>query len=139
VATLRVIGVCGLCLAFCGCGSKPSGQPDVYPVCGTLIVAGRPAVNAVVTLIPENTSSSFHYQPHAIVDKDGSFRLSTFVTHDGAPAGKYVVTVVWPGPPINEDQDGPDQLRGRYSDPKRPAARVQITSETRQLEPILLK
>jgi hypothetical protein len=138
VVTLRIIGVYGLCVVLCGCGSKPSGQVDVYPVSGTLFVAGKPAINAVVTLIPEGTSS-FRCQPHAIVDTNGSFRLSTYFTHDGAPAGKYVVTVVWPGPPINEDEDGPDQLRGRYSDPKRPAARVQIISEAQQLKPILLK
>src|SRR5262249_46886055 len=38
------------------------------------------------------------HRPVGRVGADGRFRLSTYLTGDGAPAGDYTVLVVWPGP-----------------------------------------
>ncbi|HEV3344879.1 MAG TPA: hypothetical protein VG125_31165, partial [Pirellulales bacterium] len=56
--------------------------------------------------------------------------MSTYELNDGAPAGRYAVTITWPGanPRSNGEGDeeiqGPDQLGGRYSNPQRPPGKL---------------
>ena len=76
-----------------GCGE--SGRMKVYPVSGRMLVKGKPAVGAQVsfyatdkTLIAEDAPF-----PRAIVEEDGTFRLTSYDPADGAPAGNYSVTV----------------------------------------------
>jgi hypothetical protein len=109
-------------------------RPEVYPASGELFVNGRPAANAIVELrVPGNLLKD-HWRPHAIVEEDGSFRLTTFKTDDGAPAGDYALTVGWPSPPRKRfDSDGPDRFNGRYADPRRPVRQVRIAAGTNAL------
>jgi hypothetical protein len=44
--------------------------------------------------------------PHAEVGADGSFRVTTFRTGDGAPAGRCVLTLTWPLPPRPGKEEG---------------------------------
>ncbi len=76
--------------------------------------------------------------PHAIVEPDGSFRLTTYRTGDGAPAGSYALTVSWPLPPVRGREEGPDRLRGRYADPARPLRRVEVAAGDNDLGTIRL-
>ncbi|MGA2619741.1 MAG: hypothetical protein ABSF26_19185 [Thermoguttaceae bacterium] len=132
----------GVCLMLSGCGSKPADRPAVHPVGGKLLVAGRPAANAEVVLYPIQGQGLSAVRPHATVEADGSYHLTTFATRDGAPAGNFAVTVVWPGPPgknQGEDESGPDRLGRAYADPKKPPASVHIETETSELATIDLK
>jgi hypothetical protein len=105
-------------LLAAGC-SAPDAHPaadrePVYPVRGFVLVDGRPAAGATVTLYPEREfNRSEGIQPRAVVRLDGSFELGTYRTRDGAPAGNYVVTVVWAG----GDPGHRDRLGGLYADP----------------------
>ena len=77
-----------------------------------------------------------------MVEADGSYHLTTFVTRDGAPVGDFAVTVIWPGPPAKgqvDDEPGPDRLLQRYARSKKPAASVHIGPETTELATIDLK
>ena len=81
-------------------------------------------------------------RPHATVQSDGSYHLTTFATRDGAPVGDFALTVTWPGPRVKgqgDDEPGPDRLQQRYADPKKPAASVHIAAETTELATIDLK
>jgi hypothetical protein len=134
--------VLGLCLVVAGCGSKHGDRPPVHPVGGKLLVAGAPAANADVVLYPVNGQGLSMLRPHATVEADGSYHLTSFATRDGAPVGNFAVTVVWPGPPGKnqaEDEPGPDRLGRRYADAKKPAASVHIGPETTELATIDLK
>ena len=85
---------------------------------------------------------SLSVRPHATVQSDGSFHLTTFATRDGAPVGDFALTVTWPGPRIKgqgEDEPGPDRLQHRYANPKKPAASVHVGTETTELATIDLK
>ena len=138
---LRMLSFVCLCLALAGCGSKHGDRPAVHPVNGKLLVGGEPAVNAEVVLYPVGREQPL-MRPHATVQSDGSFRLTTFATRDGAPVGDFALTVTWPGPRAKgqaEDEAGPDRLRLRYTDPKKPAASVRIEAETAQLATLDLK
>lgn len=144
---MRIIAttcVVGLCVMLCGCGAKSShdDRPAVHAVRGKLLIDGKPAASAQVFLHAIGKPELGYVRPHATVGADGSFRLSTFATNDGAPVGEYAFTAVWPGPLAKgqgDDERGPDRLQGRYAEPKRPAARVRIDPETTELATVDLK
>jgi hypothetical protein len=73
------------------------------------------------------------------VEADGSFRLTTYCTDDGAPAGTYTVTLTWPLPPPPGREEGPDRFRGRCADARRPLRQVTVAPGENNLERIELK
>jgi hypothetical protein len=57
-------------------------------------------------------------RPTGIVQEDGSFELSTYGVKDGAPAGRYRVTLVWTRKKKGGgDKDEEMLLPARYMDP----------------------
>jgi hypothetical protein len=57
--------------------------------------------------------------PAAITAPDGTFRLTTISSGDGAPKGRYDVTVVWPDYSIPRDECAEplhDRLKLQYAD-----------------------
>jgi len=100
-----------------GCGSAERHVP-VYPVKGSVKVNGKPAAKAAVTFHPLSGDAKAP-SPTGEVAEDGTFVLGTYSANDGAPAGKYAVTVRWPtgSSPIGGDADEEDKLGRRYSDP----------------------
>jgi hypothetical protein len=139
---LRTSFALGLCLLLCGCNTKHATRPAVHPVSGKLLIAGKPAANAEVALYPVAGQGLSQLRPHATVEADGSYHLTTFATRDGAPVGNFAVTVIWPGPRVKgqgDDEPGPDRLLQRYANPKKPAVSVHIQVDTNQLAAIDLK
>jgi Calcineurin-like phosphoesterase len=66
-----------------------------HPVKGSVHVDGVPAANATVIFYLEEPAPKKPTRAgDAFVESDGSFVLSTYTAGDGAPAGKYIVTVV---------------------------------------------
>ncbi|MBX9677721.1 MAG: hypothetical protein K2X38_03075 [Gemmataceae bacterium] len=128
-------------VAISGCGSG-KGRPPVYATEGKLSIGGKTPAGAWIVLHRTDEKQPFALKPFGKVGGDGSFSLQTFTAGDGAPAGSYAVTVTWPGPPSKNDPDaveGPDQLRGKYADPKKPAAEISIHPEKNHLGEISLK
>lgn len=128
-------------ISLLGCGRDESPKLEVFPVVGRVLVNGKPASRAEITFHPLSSPGE-RVTPFAIAGEDGVFRLSTRLANDGAPAGEYAVTVAWPkivkGVGGEEDR-GPDQLRDRFRDPQRPAAKVTIAAGENALPPIELK
>jgi hypothetical protein len=130
----------------CGCGKKEDVRLTLQPAQGKLLVDGKPPVRAMLTFHPDAPlvdTQGRALQPTAVIDAEGKFRPSTYTAGDGLPAGKYNVTVEWPKITVDqgEEQMGPDQLGGRYKNPKKPAATitVQIQEGEMDLPPIDLK
>ncbi len=122
-----------------GCGKK-KGRLPLFPVRGQVLVGGVPAKDALVYFWPEGIGSGVDaYCPHAEVDENGNFSLSTYEDGDGAPAGNYVVTVEWPGPlnVITNQREG-DKLNGRFSDAKTSKLRAKVEERPNELEPFRL-
>lgn len=113
----RVAVAAFLALLVCSCNS---GRKPVYPVRGQVLDSqNRPAIGALVVFHPVDGDDPATPKPVAHVDEKGGFALTTHTKGDGAPAGEYSVTITWPPPrktPL--DPEGPDQLKGRYADPK---------------------
>jgi hypothetical protein len=130
-----VILLSGLALGLASCGKN--GRLPVCPTQGKAFVRGRPAAGAHVTFHPPGDAGP---RPTARVDGDGSFRLSTYLSHDGAPPGRYAVTVVWPSPERRVDQEsaGPDLLRGKYADPRTTPLAAEVQAGTNDLTPFEL-
>jgi hypothetical protein len=77
-------------MAALGC---KEGRLPTYPVKGKVVYQGKPLANATVTLNPEDPAKVKDRHPTGITGEDGTFRISTYLYADGAPAGNYKVTV----------------------------------------------
>lgn len=79
-------------------------------------------------LTPVDGTVPADIRPRATVERDGSFELSTFGEFDGAPTGRYAVTIVWPSDSLKQDDDnvGPDRLRNKYKNPAKSAWKIEI-------------
>ena len=129
-------------LLAAGCSAGEAGRVPVHPVKGTVTAAdGKPAEGALVVLNPF-TPNGGPAVPSGKVGADGTFAISTHAPGDGAAAGEYAVTVTWPLPPKPDSDDaynGPDRLKGRFADPKKPVRKVTVAAGPNTLEPITLK
>src|SRR5262245_45877792 len=121
---LALLGGLILSLASCGRGDR---RP-VYTVSGKVFFRGKPAEGAQVTLVPLNDNDAKTSHPGGQVRKNGSFRLSTYLSYDGAPAGRYAVRIIYRSPEkkVDDENAGPDLLRGKYGDPRKTPLRVEI-------------
>ncbi|WP_145255835.1 hypothetical protein [Planctomycetes bacterium Pan216] len=118
-AHCRTVGYLAVLTLVIGCQqSKIEGEVPVFPVTGTMLANGKPATGAMITLHTIDTTTA-HYFPRATAGEDGTFRLSTFVSDDGAPTGEFVVTIRWPDPkvvaqdPLGEREEAPPDLLKR--------------------------
>jgi hypothetical protein len=125
---ILAVALCLGLLALAGC----SGRKTVYPVRGEVRDArGKPATGALVFFHPRATQEE---KPVGKVNEQGEFQLTTYTEKDGAPAGEYVLTLVWPTPKKTPfDSEGGDQLRGTMAKPEtsKVTFTVEATSENR--------
>ena len=130
--------VCLFLLAAASCSSKDNRKP-VYPVKGRVLFQDKPAAGAFVVFVPVNEPPEpTDPRPGAYADEEGVFTLNTYGTGDGAPAGEYIVTVVWREKGTG-DEEGPDRLQGRYGDPKNSKLRATVKEGPNELPPFRLK
>lgn len=133
------VGLAALLASSCDRGD---GRKPPYPVRGQVFFQGKPAQNALVIFHPQDDPDTKTQRPYGRVQADGFFRLSTYTPGDGAPAGEYAVTILWPKPPASPLADpdmGPDLLEGRYADPKSSPFKVVVRESDNVLEPFHLK
>lgn len=117
-----LVAVCILGLASC---QRAVDSPKMTPVSGEVFVDGVAAKGATLLFIPmeapEAGSRTWKLgYPRATVNEEGKFQVSTHTANDGAPTGKYRITVVWWAMEEESDQAAiplRDQLKGRYSEP----------------------
>jgi hypothetical protein len=118
-----------------GCGNPGQTRIAVYPVEGKVLVGGIPAANAHVTFHPTADGAPI---PVGRTGPDGTFTLTTFTAGDGAPAGEYVVTVVWPNDSILRDECADvtthDRLNNAYTDPAKRRLVVTVRPESNTVE-----
>ena len=127
-------------VAITGCGEAKPDRIAVHPAAGTITVKGQPAPGAFVTLHPKSSPGENVPTPRASVDKDGSFKVSTFDGGDGAPEGEYVVTVRW-YKLVKTGGDtvaGPNVIPPKYTRPESSDLTVRIAAGENKLPPIKL-
>ena len=100
-----------------------------YPVSGRVQTTdGEPASYVRVTLHSSKlVSEGDPFRPSAMTDEDGTFRLTTYETDDGAPQGNYAVTFRWAKPQKTLFDPIPkDRLRNRFALPTENSLRCTI-------------
>ena len=114
----RAAGTCAVALVAAALASCGDGRVAVYPAHGKVLdEKGKPAAGAVVTFHPVAPPGGGVEAVSGTVGADGTYRLTTYETGDGAPAGEYVVTVCWYKPKKTPfDPPPPDLLCGKYAD-----------------------
>lgn len=143
----RFTSVCSLAVCFFagGCGEK-TDRVEVFPVHGKVVANGQPAEGARVVFYPKvkEVGGMPMPAPAATTDASGEYRLESYDPEDGAPAGDYVVTVVWPEPPPPNAKelgvyDQKDRLRGRYVDPAKSGLTANVPDGGGEISPFELK
>jgi hypothetical protein len=123
-----------------GCG-KQSTEVPVHPARGTVLYGNKPIAGAIVSLHAKQPASELVPAPTATVQPDGSFRLTTYQSGDGAPEGEYVATLHWfrPVDKQGELQPGPNVLPKKYAKPESSDIVVRIAAGANELPPIKLR
>jgi hypothetical protein len=142
--TILTVGcVCGpLFAAAIGCGAD-DGRVQVYPVTGKVVVDGQPAEGADVVFYPTTPEVDGIKLPGPAgsTDANGVFRLRSYDPEDGAPAGEFKVTVVWPAPPPPNATgvfQVKDRLGGRYANPQTSTLTARVEPGGGELPPFEL-
>lgn len=136
-----IVAIC-LGLIVCGCSKDSRRFQPVVPVAMKVICQGKPVAHGQVVLHPlVEKEGAVIARPNGYADLDGVVKLTTYRTHDGAPAGEYVVTVIWS--PVIGESGGDDEiresdrLRGRYADPA--LSKLRVTIEKGLPQPLVLE
>jgi hypothetical protein len=118
-----------------------------HVVQGKVIYQGNPVKGAVVAFHPEggDWKSARHT---GVTGEDGTFTLTTG-KEDGALAGEYRVTIIWPGERVErksavistelDSSPPPDRLGGRYADAATTSLRATVKCGRNTLDPFELK
>jgi hypothetical protein len=118
-------------------GCDDGWQAETFPVTGKVVVNGVPAADAVVELRSVGTQpDSRNSRPWGVVQADGSYQLTTYSKHDGAPPGEYALTLRWPS-----DLSSPshfDRLAGVFDSPEAAPLKVTIRPEDNALPTVEL-
>ena len=132
--TIFPFGLIALLLCA-GCSQKPSWQVEVHPAKGTCWINGEPAHRAKMIWFSKNGPIDKRETiPHAIVQEDGTFQVTTYEENDGVPEGEYDVILYWLDNPW--EAKAADRLRGRYGKPESPLKTITIVPGENELEPI---
>lgn len=84
--TVSLFALSAAVAATClGCGKK---GPETFSVAGRVTFEGKPVPEGRIVFYPERGRPAM-----ANIEPDGVYRLTTFKPGDGAPAGRYRVTI----------------------------------------------
>jgi len=127
-----------LVVLVAGCGGK---GPRLYPGKGAVRINGEPAkdVNVLFTPVASPEAGATPLSPAAVTGEDGSFQLMSFKPSDGAPAGDYQVTVIYPMNRFNKHLSGIDRLRGKFANPQTSGLTAKVEPRSNDLPPFDLK
>ncbi|WP_406694022.1 hypothetical protein V5E97_23555 [Singulisphaera sp. Ch08] len=122
-------------LLVCACGSETSGDRALYPVSGQVVVDGKPAEGVVVQFHLLN-----HYRdpdaprPSATTDATGRFQMKMDEGKQGAPAGQYVATFLWPAA-----VGGKDKLASAFAEPEESGYIAIVENQPVELPPFAIR
>lgn len=153
-AAVLTCAVAPILLAFSGCmgNEAPSGgeQLAVVPVSGKVTVNGAPAPKGPIRVMMIPTGSQLETKPgqevaatpSALAWTDGSFKITTYASNDGAPPGEYKLVFSAPTFTLTRGYDYSeegDQLKGAFSDPEKSEHTVKVEQSPVVIPPIDLK
>jgi hypothetical protein len=130
------IGIWIALLASCasGCGGGEDRLP-LFPASGVVLADGKPADGVEVRLVPADAIDDRDaLRPFATTGADGAFALGTYEKGDGAPAGRYKVTLFQPDQPPGPGHPN-DLLGGQFADAAKSPLEATIAEGPNTLKP----
>ncbi len=122
-------------LTASGCGES---WAEVFPVSGSVKFNGQVPTGARIVLHPVTPPGPDAVAPIGRVGDDGSFKITSYESGDGAPPGEYVATIQW----FQIDKDGnvgPNVIPAEYADAKTSPLKVTVKGGgPTQLEPFTI-
>ena len=129
-------------------GLACSSGPTLYPVEGKVMHKGKEAEGVTVTFHPKEGDPVKVPRSIGFTRADGTFKLTT-VEKSGAPAGAYVVTMIWQKEVPPDKKKGEmnmsmgvetyDALDGAYAEISKSKIEITIKAGDNKLEPIRLE
>jgi hypothetical protein len=112
-------------LGAAGCGG-PKRKP-VFTTKGTVLLDGKPVANVTVFLHPP-AGEPDPVRPLGMTDAEGVFKLTTYEAHDGAPAGDYVVTLMYEplDSPLVRRKGKKPEIPAKYTTPETSPLRATV-------------
>lgn len=125
-------------LFVCSC-TRSDGRKPTFPTTGKVLDAsGKPLPNASVVFHPVGTNDPDVPKPRGKTDQTGAFTLTTYDEGDGAPVGRYHVTIeLWVTP--NPDQGPVNRVAAKYAKPESSGFTVEVIAGPNELKPFELK
>ena len=115
-----------------GCGEPK--KVAVHPVSGKISVGGEAPLGAQIVLHGA-TAEGQKFVPAATVEKDGSFKISSYGSGDGAPEGEYTATIAWFK--VTEDgARGPDVVPAKYGKKETSPIKISVKPGNNDVPPI---
>lgn len=120
-----------LATVMIGCSEDQPFRKETSKVTGQVLVDGTPLpATRPLKIGCHNLAGMDTEHPtvsSALTGEEGRFEISTYESGDGLPAGDYVLTFMWGKMNlIAGSYGGPDQLKGRYSDPEKSEVKVTV-------------
>ena len=134
----RLIAAGLAALAF-GCAGRD--LPECFPVRGQVLHEGKPLAEALVAFHPQNQAAQAIPKPLAYCDEQGRFELMTFRARDGAPAGRYSITVELRAPrQVGEEtvRDGENLLPPRFANPATSQLAYEVVPGENEVPPLAI-
>jgi hypothetical protein len=142
VAVLAIALAIATVSSSCGKSTREvKGKLSVFPVKGSVQMDGQPLSRAEIVFHPFGTgfpAGAAKNLPQARTDGDGNFTVSTYTENDGAPAGKYRVTIVWRGDEGRTDDEA-NLLPAKYANPRVTQLRANVEEGENTLPPFEIK
>ncbi len=127
----------GLAVGLASCGQFETRKPT-YSVSGRVLDGSKPLAHATVVFHPLDEADATTPRPRGKTDETGTFKLTTYDADDGAPAGKYQVTVEqWATP--NPEQGPVNRVPSKFATPAGSGFTADVTNGTNEPKVFTLK
>jgi len=132
LVSLLVVSV----VVIAGCTPREQRLPT-FPVTGRVVYDGKPVANASLVFHAISAIGDAP-KPRGKTDANGDFKLTTYDTEDGAPAGEYRVTVEqWLT--LNPEEGPQNRLAPKFAKPESSGLTATVDGGQTTLKPIDLK
>jgi hypothetical protein len=123
--------------ASIGCGKSDGPRVTTHPASGKISINGEAPVGATISFHSPQAADP-KSAPKAIVEKDGTFKVTTYQKSDGAPPGDYTATVAW-YKITPEGVRGDDVVPKQYSNSATSPIKVSIKPGSNEIPPIEIR
>ena len=99
------------------------------------MINGQPVGGVTVFLYSTDPNETEPTRPYATTNPDGTFTLTTTALNDGAPAGEYIVTVIYEplDSPLSRPKGKPPAIDKKFSDPKTSPLRAKVENKPKNV------